>query len=84
MTETNHAHTDPTDADLADADVPGPDEPQPEVAEPVTTGHPEVDSVLRSLDALDGAPLADHVAVFESAHERLRTVLSDAGRADQG
>ena len=49
--------------------------------EPRTTGHPEVDSVLASLDRLDDLSVAEHVTVFESAHERLRGVLADAGKS---
>jgi hypothetical protein len=43
------------------------------------TGNPTVDAVLESLDRLDGAPADEHVAVFESAHEKLRAALADAG-----
>lgn len=45
----------------------GPDE--------VTTGVSEVDAVLASLDGLDDRPVAEHVEVFEKAHERLRRAL---------
>src|SRR5690348_13327259 len=45
----------------------------------IQTGHPAVDEVLRSLGALDGAPVDEHVAVFEQAHEDLRRTLSGAG-----
>ena len=45
----------------------------------VTTGHPAVDEVLRSLDGLDGRPVDDHVAAFEEAHDLLRRALSGAG-----
>lgn len=45
----------------------------------VQTGHPAVDEVLRSLGALDGAPVDEHVAIFEEAHEQLRGTLSGAG-----
>jgi hypothetical protein len=40
-----------------------------------TTGVGEVDAVLASLDGLDGRPVAEHVEVFEKAHERLRRAL---------
>jgi hypothetical protein len=43
------------------------------------TGHEAVDSVLDSLDALAGTPVAEHVAVFEAAHDRLRGTLATAG-----
>jgi len=46
---------------------------------PVTTGHPAVDEVLRSLDALEGRPVDEHVAAFEEAHASLRRALSHAG-----
>lgn len=51
--------------------------------EPVETGHPAVDEVLRSLNTLDALPVDEHVAVFEQAHEELRRTLSGAGD-DQG
>ena len=35
----------------------------------------EVDAVLASLDTLQERPVAEHVAVFEQAHERLRRAL---------
>jgi hypothetical protein len=40
-------------------------------------GHALVDRVLASLDGLEQRPVADHVAVFESAHLRLREALND-------
>ena len=45
---------------------------------PVSTGHPAVDEVLRSLGRLDGRPVDEHVAAFEDAHETLRRTLSGA------
>lgn len=39
------------------------------------TGMAEVDAVLASLDGLGGRPVAEHVAVFEQAHDRLRRAL---------
>ena len=45
----------------------------------IQTGHPAVDEVLRGLGALDGAPVDEHVAIFEQAHEELRRTLSGAG-----
>ncbi len=41
------------------------------------TGHPAVDDVLASLDGLDGRPVTEHVAVLETAHDRLRAALAD-------
>lgn len=46
-----------------------------EFSEPVRTGVEEVDVVLESVDDLDGAPVDEHVAVFEGAHDRLRRAL---------
>jgi hypothetical protein len=40
-----------------------------------STGIAEVDAVLASLDGLADKPVADHVAVFEQAHDRLRRAL---------
>lgn len=54
-------------------------EAEPEGATQVSTGHPAVDEVLRSLDDLDGRPVDEHVAAFEQAHEVLRRTLSGAG-----
>jgi len=34
-----------------------------------------VSDVLASIQALDGQPVEEHVAVFEHAHERLRRAL---------
>lgn len=45
-------------------------------AEVETTGEPDVDAVVSSLDALDDLPVAEHVAVFEQAHESLRRTLA--------
>jgi hypothetical protein len=42
-----------------------------------STGNPQVDAVLRSLDTLPDRPVAEHVAVFEAAHAGLRDALSD-------
>jgi hypothetical protein len=42
---------------------------------PETSGHPDVDAVIESLGQLDDLPVAEHVAVFESAHTELRRVL---------
>ena len=43
------------------------------------TGDEAVDAVVASLRGLDELPVAEHVAVFERAHESLRQVLSGAG-----
>jgi hypothetical protein len=44
-----------------------------EVFEP--TGNSAVDAVLDSLTGLVDIPVAEHVAVFERAHEQLRSAL---------
>jgi hypothetical protein len=56
--------------------------PQQSSHEP--TGHPDVDAVVASLEDLEGRPVAEHVAVFESAHDRLRSALADAGNDPAG
>lgn len=65
---------------IAAAEATGPVEPvEPvEPAEPAgrSTGHPAVDEVLGSLEGLAERPVAEHVAVFEQAHEQLRRALS--------
>ena len=43
------------------------------------TGHPVVDDVVASLAGLEDRPVSEHVGVFESAHDRLRGALADAG-----
>lgn len=45
-------------------------------ADPVpTTQGSDVAEVLAAIEGLDAQPVADHVAVFEQAHERLRRAL---------
>jgi hypothetical protein len=51
---------------------------------PEPTGNTTVDDVLASLQELDDLPAAAHVAVFESAHDRLRGELSAAGEDRHG
>ena len=46
-----------------------------------STGLPSVDTVVGSVQALDEQPVHEHVAVFESAHDRLRAVLSSGGES---
>jgi hypothetical protein len=38
-----------------------------------------VDEVLESLAGLTDLPVAEHVAVLDRAHDRLRDALSDGG-----
>lgn len=40
-----------------------------------------VDEVLADIEAIDARPLEEHVTVFESAHERLRSALDIADPA---
>jgi len=44
------------------------------------TGHDGVDTVVASLRGLDDLTVAEHVAVFEQAHESLRRTLAGAGQ----
>lgn len=43
--------------------------------QPETTGVESVDQVLAEVAAVADAPVSDHVAVFERAHDRLRRAL---------
>lgn len=47
-----------------------------QTGQPVTTGHPAVDEVLRSMERLDERPVVEHVPAFEEAHETLRRSLA--------
>ncbi|HWB66068.1 MAG TPA: hypothetical protein VG708_04495 [Mycobacteriales bacterium] len=48
--------------------------PQPVIE---STGVAEVDDVLSSLQAVDAAPAAEQVAIYESVHHRLHAVLTE-------
>jgi hypothetical protein len=48
------------------------------------TGHDTVDEVLGSLEGLEGRQVAEHVEVFEAAHEALRAALAEAGNRSGG
>ena len=52
----------------------------PEGHQVEATGDEAVDAVVASMNGLDDLPVADHVAVFEQAHETLRRTLAGAGR----
>jgi hypothetical protein len=69
-----------------DPEGPGPegtdDEEVPAGAEASTTGVPAVDAALADLDRLDEAPVEEHLAAFERAHESLRSAL-DTPSADR-
>jgi hypothetical protein len=56
------------------------DDPTPGGPTGLTTGDERVDEVLTLLEDLEDRALAEHVALFESAHDRLRSALSDAGQ----
>lgn len=55
----------------------------PDMTAPVMTGHAGVDGVLTSLEALEDLPVAEHVEIFDRAHERLRQALDEAGTQSQ-
>lgn len=42
-----------------------------------TTGDDAVDEAMTRLDLLDGAPLAEHVAIFDAVHAALQDRLAD-------
>jgi hypothetical protein len=48
------------------------------------TGHGVVDEVLESMQGLENRPVEEHVAVFEAAHEKLRSALAEAGDRPNG
>lgn len=52
------------------------DSPEPEWAAE-QTGNDTVDGVLAKLSGLDDLPVDAHVAVFEQAHEQLRSALDN-------
>jgi hypothetical protein len=49
--------------------------PEASDTEPVRTGVEEVDAVLELVEGLDRQDVAEHAAVFEAAHDRLRSAL---------
>lgn len=51
------------------------DEQAPDALAEARTGDARVDGVLDLLADLEGRPVAEHVAVFEKAHDELRTAL---------
>lgn len=70
---------DGTDVDMSEEEVAADLSDAGPAAEVEPTGNPVVDSVLDSMAELDRLPPDEHVAVFEAAHERLRSALADAG-----
>jgi hypothetical protein len=71
-----------TEHEIEPADAPSANSDQSFGFEP--TGNDVVDSVLASLAGLDDVPVAERVALFESAHDRLRGTLADAGGTSNG
>lgn len=76
--DADASDADPFDDDTATPEAHG-SSPQDMVAsdgwEAPTTGVAAVDAVLASVQALDDRPVAEHVAVFEQAHDQLRRAL---------
>jgi hypothetical protein len=53
----------------------GTEEAPHEAGEATRTGVPAVDRVLADVERLDQAPLEEHLAAFERAHDDLRSAL---------
>ena len=51
---------------------------------PAGTGDPRVDAAVRDLAELDGAPVAEHPAVFERIHGQLVEVLGELHPGQDG
>ena len=68
-------------ADIPDDEPPADDgSVEGRVGQKVRTGDLRVDEVLASVDELAELPVAEHAAVFERVHERLRAALDpDSG-----
>lgn len=64
--------------------APGPDDVPPGPDDAATTGHPEVDQTLATLDGLRSRPLDDHLEVLVRAHERLHATLDEHRGWDDG
>lgn len=75
-TDVESEETSPEPAAVAEAAYRTGDERVPgDGWEASATGVAAVDEVLGAVQALDGRPVEEHVAVFEQAHERLRRAL---------
>jgi hypothetical protein len=59
--------------------APDPDVPRQRPA----TGEPRVDAALARLDELASRPVAEHRAIFEDVHRRLRDVLGELDTREQ-
>lgn len=55
--------------------VAGPESVGPESVDGDRTGHEQVDGVIDEVGTLDELPVAEHVGVFERAHDTLRRTL---------
>jgi hypothetical protein len=51
--------------------------PERPVATPPLTGDARVDAAVAGLNRLPGHPVADHVAILEEVHGRLRDILGE-------
>jgi hypothetical protein len=51
--------------------------PERTLATPPPTGDARVDAAVAGLNRLAGQPVADHVAILEEVHGRLRDVLGE-------
>ena len=58
-----------------------PAHPDPDEAR---TGDPELDALLDQVASLDDRPVDEHVAVYEAAHEQLRTALDPPESGEAG
>ena len=67
--------TAPTAGEQVDEQAHESDVTSPATPEIESTGDQSVDRVLADVAALADAPVADHVQVFERAHEQLRRAL---------
>ena len=82
--ETTEA-TEPIEAPVDDHEVAAVREPAANVAVPPMpepTGDERVDVALARLGELSGAPVADHVEVFEDVQRRLQDVLAAVDQDD--
>ena len=48
---------------------------------PAETGHPAADAAGRRLAEVDGAPLEEHVAIYDDVHRQLQDALADVDDA---
>jgi hypothetical protein len=60
------------------------DNPVDAVVAGLTTGDDRVDAALAGLSRLPGQPMADHVAILEEVHGRLRDILGELAEDQPG